>query len=136
MSDYQWALVAIVPIAHRAAANQLAAAIDPDTGGIYSFDDGHGIKCYPPGTTFGPAPMFTTSAQHTHMAAGALLKADGYGDTVEFLGGAPFPRLNARGFADAQVLGLKSVMVVDAGPRAQYENYVREFIALNGLVTP
>ena len=133
MSAYIYAANVICPAAYRALGNALADAIDPDSGGGLTFADGHGLPCYPPGTTFtGQRPFAVPSNPPTAYAAFPLLKQDGYDAITEFLSAGPYPRINALGFTDAQIAVAKAALKIECGRRADIENHSAAFIAAQG----
>lgn len=62
----------------------------------------------------------------------ASLKANAYAAIVEFDGAGPYPTLNAMGVTNQQVAAGKAVLVLEYGPRDQYEGRALAFIAEQG----
>ena len=130
MTAYIYAANVVCPIEHIALGNALAAAIDPDTGGAETFNKG--VSCYPAGTTFaGVGPLRQASNPVSAKATFPLLTAGGYETVTEFMSPGPWPKLNGMGFSDAQIAFARSVLRIEAGPRAEYESRGIEFV--NGL---
>lgn len=137
MTDYTYACNVICPVEHAALGNALAAGIDPGNGGNKTFTAGRGLACYPAGTTFtGTGLGKTASNPVSAYAAFPLLTALGYSRVAEFMSAGPYPLLNGLGFSDAQIAAGKAALIIEAGPRAQYESGGRAFAQSRGYVVP
>jgi len=121
MSEYIYAAVIVCPADYRDIGNALAASVDPDVGGALTFADGHGLPCYPAGTTFsGQRPMRTPSKAPAAYATFPLLRQGGHDQIVALVASGQYPRLK-----------------VDIGDRATIEARGTDFITNDlGLVLP
>ena len=134
MSNYIYAANVICRAGSVAIGNALAAAIDPDTGGAETFTKG--LPCYQEGTTFsGIGPARRASTDPSHYASFPLLTASGYALMSEFAGTGPYLLLNAIGIDNATIAVAKNVIVLECGPRVEYEHSGVAFVHAQGLLT-
>jgi len=118
---------------NRDIGNALAGLLD-SVGGSMTFSDGHGIPCYPQGTTFTAAPAFVPSAAAVRWASFPIVTVETAAVIEEFRGDGPYPLLNARGVTDAQIAAFKPHLQIEGGDRAQYEQHGVAFIQSLGFV--
>lgn len=106
---------------NKAIGNLLAGLIDPDSGGSATFDKGVPLRL-----------IGSAATEPTAWAASSPLKQAGLDYCAEFTSDGPYPLLTALGLTNEQITAAKAVMLLEFGPRAQYENSGLAFIAANG----
>lgn len=105
----------------KAIGNMLAGLIDPDVGGNQTFDKGIALR-----------EIGSQSATPTAWAASSPLTQTGLDYCSEFAGTGPYPLLNALGLSDSDIETAHPLMLLEFGPRAEYEGGLLAFIAAHG----
>lgn len=77
-------------------------------------------------------PIGSNATEPTAWFTGVALKANAHAAVVEFDGAGPYPTFNAMGVTNQQVATGKAALVLEYGPRAQYEGRALAFIAEQG----
>ena len=114
-----WKFVLNVIALDVAVGNVLAGAI-----GVAPDDD----KTF----TLGTKLKHTASGSTTAVFASVPLKQSSLDYCTEFTSAGPYPLLNASGLTNEQITAAKAVMLLEFGPRAQYEGHGLAFIASHG----
>lgn len=115
-TEWQWSANVIAK--NKTVGNQLAAAVDPDSGGAETFDKGLVLRKISDGSTA--------------WATSTVLRVVGYETCQKFASGGYPTRLTQAGFSNAQIDGVRPLLIIETGARAQYEGRLLDFIAEQG----
>lgn len=116
----EWVYYILVIAKNKAIGNQLAALVDPDSGGHLTFNDRAGLR-----------PVGSVDTVPSAWFAGIPLRQLGYDIVQAFEQGQLHPTLAERGATQQMIDAGQSVLIVHSGLRSSLETQWAEFIAAN-----
>lgn len=116
----EWIGYLNVTTTDKIKGNELASLIDPDVGGIETFDKGLELR------------VIGAGGVATAWAAQSPLKPIGLDYCVEFTSNGPYPMLTALGLTQAQIEEYQACITLEFGAREVYEGRLLTFITEQG----